>query len=73
MSFRDKILLILKLTKRHAINLGSFAALYKLLMILERQASGKELSHHSAIAGLVGGYLMFGDGSPVSHQVLAHL
>jgi len=67
-SLRDKLALIVKLTRQHAVNLGCYAALYKLILYLESKLH-KETSSDSLIAGLIGGYLIFGDGSPVSQQI----
>ena len=66
----DKLKLIFRLTKQHALNLGTFAATYKLLLYLQTKLhNNKEQSHDSFIAGLIGGYIVFGDGSPVSQQI----
>lgn len=61
---------IYRATYTHSTNLGKFVLIYKTLMLAQRKLSGKELSHHAFLAGLIGGYIVFGDGNNnVSYQV----
>lgn len=47
-----------------------FASLYKLIMIsFRRTNAGKERSLDSFVAGLVGGWVVFGERTPVNEQV----
>ncbi|KAI9846521.1 MAG: hypothetical protein M1837_003942 [Sclerophora amabilis] len=70
---RSKLGLILKATRQHARNLAYFATLYKTVMLLQRRlsSSGKASPSHSFIAGLLGGYAVFGRGiqSSVNQQI----
>lgn len=65
-SLREKLSLILKATRQHARNLASFAICYKSSMLLLRTLNplrpGKESRYHTFLAGLVGGYAVFGRG-----------
>ncbi|KAL6720666.1 hypothetical protein ACLMJK_002591 [Lecanora helva] len=74
---RDKLRLILKATRTHARNLATFAFTYKASMVLLRRASlsGKEHASHSFLAGLTGGYLVFGRGiqSSVNQQIVIYV
>jgi Tim17/Tim22/Tim23/Pmp24 family len=74
--FREKIYLILKATRQHARNLASFAVIYKSSMLLLRMLNptrpGKEGRYDTFLAGLLGGYTVFGRGrqGSVNQQVV---
>ncbi|KAJ1905129.1 hypothetical protein IWQ60_012340 [Tieghemiomyces parasiticus] len=68
-SLRDKARVVFKATRAHAQNLGAFVTIYKSLMFALRKLSGnKEASHHSFLAGLVGGYVVFGENNNINNQ-----
>ncbi|QIW98118.1 hypothetical protein AMS68_003636 [Peltaster fructicola] len=74
----EKIKLVYKATKQHALNLAKFAFLYKAsMLILGNLNGGKEESSHSFIAGLFGGYLVFGAGkhafNSVNQQIVIYI
>lgn len=62
---------VYKATYTHSTNLGKFVFIYKTLMVLQRRFAGKEQSHHAFLAGLIGGYIVFGDDNNVNYQVRA--
>lgn len=79
-----RIKTIFKGTKTHAFNLAKFVTLYKTFMWLQQalassssSSSGSNRSKKSMQdrkmdpfwAGLLGGYLVFGDRTPISEQV----
>lgn len=78
-SFHDKLHLIFKATRQHARNLATFAVIYKTVMLLLRSmsSSGKEASLHTFLAGLVGGYIVFGRSarrqSSVNQQIVIYV
>ena len=76
-SFRQKLGLILKATFQHARNLATFAAVYKSIVFSLRATSSsrKEASLHTFIAGLLGGYVVFGRGiqSSVNQQIVIYV
>lgn len=76
-SVREKLLSIYKATRLHAFNLAKFAFLYKSSMLAMKNVNGKEQSVHSFIAGLFGGYWVFGHGkaafSSVSQQIVIYV
>jgi Tim17/Tim22/Tim23/Pmp24 family len=80
-SFRDKALMIFKATRTHARNLGTFAFLYRLIMLALRHSpmpgspSGKEAGIDSLLAGLTAGYAVFGRGiqSSVNQQIVTYV
>jgi hypothetical protein len=61
---------VLKATKQHARNLAFFATIYKTLLIVQRRMHGKERPLDSFLAGLVGGYMVFGENNNVNQQVI---
>ena len=66
---------MLKASRQHARNLASFAFIYKAVMMILRYISpvhrGKEGPYDTFLAGLVGGYAVFGRGrqGSVNRQV----
>ena len=62
--------MIFKATKQHATNLAKFVTIYKSLLLLQRRANGgKERSADSFLAGLIGGYIVFGERTAINEQV----
>lgn len=76
-TFRQKLWLIFKATRQHARNLGLFAVVYKTTMSLLRYThpAGKEAHYDSFLAGLMGGYTVFGRSikSSVSQQIVIYV
>ncbi|KAK5117523.1 hypothetical protein LTR62_004945 [Meristemomyces frigidus] len=77
-TLREKIHLIVKATRQHASNLARFAVLYKTSMLVMKQLNGeKEEGFQSFLAGLVGGYAVFGSGrgatSSVNQQIVIYV
>jgi peroxisomal membrane protein 4 len=77
-TIEQKIRAIFKATKQHAINLAKFAFIYKSSMLaLQSTNGGKKAPVHSFLAGLGGGYYVFGQGenakSNVSQQIVIYL
>ncbi|POS85497.1 peroxisomal membrane protein-like protein [Erysiphe pulchra] len=62
-TLREKLSVILKATRTHATNLATFALIYKLSLLLLKHLSSdprKDGNYDTFIAGLIGGYLVFG-------------
>ncbi|EMC93367.1 hypothetical protein BAUCODRAFT_75986 [Baudoinia panamericana UAMH 10762] len=77
-TLREKLWLIFKATRQHAMNLAKFALLYKSSMLaLKSLNGGKEESVHTFLAGLFGGYWVFGHGrsarSSVNQQIVIYV
>jgi peroxisomal membrane protein 4 len=73
-SWKARTKTILKATKTHALNLAKFAFIYKTLLLIQRKANGgKERSLDTFVAGLVGGYTVFGDRTAINEQVRTSL
>lgn len=77
-TLQEKLRLIFKATRQHAANLAKFAFLYKSSMLALRGVNGgKEESVHTFLAGLFGGYWVFGHGkaakSSVNQQIVIYV
>jgi len=78
---RSKIALVLKATRTHARNLATFAVIYKAMMLVLRHSAPlsssprKEASYDTLLAGLIGGYTVFGRGiqSSVNQQIVIYV
>jgi peroxisomal membrane protein 4 len=75
---REKLWLIFKATRQHAFNLARFAFLYKgTCLLLKNLNGGKEENSHTFLAGLFGGYWVFGHGrgatSSVNQQIVIYV
>ena len=47
-----------------------YVALYKTLLLIQKRVNGgKERNFDTFFAGLIGGYLVFGDRNPINEQV----
>lgn len=70
-SWQSRMRIIYRATKQHAFNLAKFVTLYKTFLLIQRRANrGKERSSDTFIAGLLGGYIVFGDRNAVNEQVI---
>jgi hypothetical protein len=73
---RHKLYLIFKATRQHARNLALFALIYKSsMLVLLRLNNGKVNSCDPFLAGLLGGYVVFGRSihSSVSQQIVIYV
>lgn len=64
-----KLFWILQATKQHALNLGKFVGIFKLIMLLLRRYGGPA-DWYPFVAGVIGGYVVFGGNDPINNQVL---
>src|SRR5882757_7806694 len=52
------------------MNLSKFVTIYKVLLLLQRRLNGgKERPHDNFFAGMLGGYLVFGERNAINEQV----
>lgn len=75
-TFREKLRLVFKATRMHARNLGFFALIYKASCLALRAArNGREGHYDTFLAGLLGGYWVFGRTirSSVSQQIVIYI
>ncbi|KAI8926750.1 Tim17/Tim22/Tim23/Pmp24 family-domain-containing protein [Entophlyctis helioformis] len=64
---------ILKLTYQHSRNLAVFVTIYKSLLLIQRKIKGFEHNADSFIAGIIGGYIVFGKNTAVNNQIVLYL
>ncbi|EIN13605.1 peroxisomal membrane protein 4 [Punctularia strigosozonata HHB-11173 SS5] len=70
----SRLKMVLKATRTHALNLAKFVALYKALLLLQKKASGgKERDLDTFIAGLLGGYIVFGERTAINEQIVLYV
>lgn len=68
-SWKTRALQICMTTKQHAIGLASFVSLYKTLLLLQKRLrGGKQGKADTFFAGLIGGYIVFGDRTAINEQ-----
>ncbi|KAI8818534.1 Tim17/Tim22/Tim23/Pmp24 family-domain-containing protein [Fimicolochytrium jonesii] len=73
-SLQEKLRFILKATYQHSRNLAFFVTIYKSLMLLQRTVKGgKEHGADAFVAGVVGGYVVFGKNNNVNNQIVLYL
>lgn len=72
---REKLWLIFKATRQHARNLATFALIYKSsCLAMKSTNNGKERSLDTFLAGLIGGYYVFGRSkSSVNQQIVIYV
>jgi peroxisomal membrane protein 4 len=72
-SIQEQAKIVLEATYKHSRNLAFFVTIYKSLMALQRFIRGKEASSDSFFAGLIGGYIIFGDNNNINMQIVLYL
>lgn len=69
-SWRQRLAFVLRATRQHALNLAKFVGVYKTALVLQKAVNkGQPRPSDTFFAGLVGGWLVFGDRNPVNEQV----
>ncbi|VDB99288.1 unnamed protein product [Peniophora sp. CBMAI 1063] len=70
----SRIKTIIRATRTHATNLAKFVTLYKTLLLLQKKINGgKARSHDTFFAGLLGGYVVFGDRTAINEQIVLYV
>ncbi|CAL1696459.1 unnamed protein product [Somion occarium] len=65
---------IFRATKQHALNLAKFVSIYKTFLLLQKKANGgKERSFDTFVAGLLSGYIVFGDRNAINEQIVLYV
>ncbi|KAL4478309.1 hypothetical protein ABPG72_009545 [Tetrahymena utriculariae] len=73
-SVYDKIVNVVQPTYEHGKNLGMYVFLYKAIVnFLEFVRRGKKDKIHSLVAGAIIGRYVFGEKTPVNHQIVLYL
>ncbi|KAK7463852.1 hypothetical protein VKT23_005787 [Stygiomarasmius scandens] len=72
--WKSRLNVIYRATRQHALNLAKFVSLYKTILLLQKKLNGgKERTTDSFIAGLLGGYVVFGDRTAVNEQIVLYV
>lgn len=72
--FQSKMKSIFKATRQHSTNLAKYVTIYKAMMVLLKHLNGgKENSSDAFIAGVIGGYLVFGENNNVNQQIVLYV
>jgi len=71
--WQTRLRVIYRATKQHSLNLAKFVALYKTFLLVQRKAHGKERGGDPFVAGLLGGYIVFGDRNAVNEQIVLYV
>lgn len=72
--WQTRLRVIFRATKHHALNLAKFVSLYKSFLLLQKKINGgKERSHDTFFAGLLGGYIVFGDRNAINEQIVLYV
>eukprot|EP00644_Phytophthora_capsici_P000005 jgi/Phyca11/99637/e_gw1.4.173.1 len=73
-SIRKKLRGVVRLTFEHSKNLALFVGVYKAALAHVSAGVGKPGAHwHAAVAGAIGGYLVWGRYSSVNFQIIMYL
>ncbi|KAJ7655150.1 Tim17/Tim22/Tim23/Pmp24 family-domain-containing protein [Mycena polygramma] len=72
--WQSRARVIFRATKQHAFNLAKFVTLYKTFMLIQQKSNGgKPRSSDTFLAGLLGGYIVFGDRTAVNEQIVLYV
>ncbi|KAI0762637.1 peroxisomal membrane protein 4 [Fomes fomentarius] len=72
--WQTRLKTIYRATRQHALNLAKFVTLYKTLLLVQKKVNGgKERSSDTFIAGLIGGYVVFGERNAVNEQIVLYV
>ncbi|KAF8309709.1 peroxisomal membrane protein 4 [Clavulina sp. PMI_390] len=65
---------IFRATRTHALNLAKFVTIYKTLLLLQKRSNGgKERTTDTFFAGLIGGYIVFGERTAINEQIVLYV
>lgn len=77
---RTRLQFVFKATKQHALNLAKFVTIYKTVLLLQRKgvpgagtAKRTQGSLDTFVAGLIGGWAVFGDRNAVNEQIVLYV
>ncbi|KAF9557877.1 peroxisomal protein [Agrocybe pediades] len=72
--WQTRLRVIYRATKQHAFNLAKFVSIYKTVLLIQKKLNnGKERDSDTFIAGLLGGYFVFGDRNAVNEQIVLYV
>ncbi|TPX34908.1 hypothetical protein SmJEL517_g02623 [Synchytrium microbalum] len=68
-SVKDKLRFAMKATYTHSKNLALFVTIYKSVLLVLKKLRGVENQGDAFVAGIVGGYIIFGEDTAVNQQI----
>ncbi|TFY82067.1 hypothetical protein EWM64_g1947 [Hericium alpestre] len=72
--WQTRLKVIFRATKQHAFNLAKFVSLYKTFLLLQKKLNGgKERPYDTFFAGLLGGYIVFGERNAINEQIVLYV
>ncbi|KAF9535529.1 Tim17/Tim22/Tim23/Pmp24 family-domain-containing protein [Crepidotus variabilis] len=72
--WKSRAKVIYRASRQHAMNLAKFVSIYKSLLLVQKKLNGgKERDTDTFIAGLLGGYFVFGDRNAVNEQIVLYV
>jgi len=72
--WKSRLRVIYRATRQHAFNLAKFVSIYKTLLLLQKKINGgKERNIDTFVAGLIGGYIVFGERNAVNEQIVLYV
>ncbi|KAI0322268.1 peroxisomal membrane protein 4 [Amylostereum chailletii] len=72
--WQSRLNVIFRATKQHATNLAKFVTLYKVFLLIQKRLNaGKERVADTFIAGLLGGYIVFGERNAINEQIVLYI
>jgi len=72
--WKARLRVIFRATKQHSLNLAKFVSLYKAFLLIQKKVNGgKERNADTFFAGLLGGYLVFGERTAVNEQIVLYV
>ncbi|GAA5967649.1 hypothetical protein JCM21900_006729 [Sporobolomyces salmonicolor] len=73
-SWQQRLRYVYRATKQHSFNLARFVAIYKTCLLLQKTlAGGKARPMDTFWAGLVGGWMVFGERNAVNEQIILYV
>jgi len=70
----SRLRIIFRATKQHAINLAKFVSLYKTFLLIQKKVNGgKQKDSDPFFAGLLGGYIVFGERTAINEQIVLYV
>ncbi|GAA5914122.1 hypothetical protein JCM5296_004716 [Sporobolomyces johnsonii] len=73
-SWQQRLRYVYRATKQHSLNLARFVAIYKTCLLVQKTlAGGKARSMDTFWAGLVGGWIVFGERNAVNEQIVLYV
>ncbi|MBW0471159.1 hypothetical protein O181_010874 [Austropuccinia psidii MF-1] len=71
--WKDRAKFVFNATRQHSLNLCKFVTIYKTALLAQRKVGGgKERSSDTFLAGLIGGWIVFGERTAINEQIVLY-